>query len=442
MKFPASKNTNKNLQATDLHEDFWTRERTSDVLNKLFSVVVHSWKTPKKMSRNLFFGFVTRWGYAKKNNNNNKNIQGTVSWEFHAFRFTSNACWPLTKKKKKASYEQYKRERDLEAFMLDALRGWIITIFASFNTSIVDLNNFDVRFFFQGDVEDGNTWVADLGLGASEETDREPTASPVFRRSQGQPAGSSDEVGEIQLLKDATFAVEGEDPRVARVGDQKTAVRVEADAGRFDEVAASSRAEDLGDVRGIAFKVVDDDQKISEVVDDVDCSSTCRGKIITKKIKQNNQLETVRQPSTARKGDAKVLVLTSYCEKITAFSLKVELLATSKTPFWTGTTFWTSLDCRWIIDYRGEDRKGLAIWGATLVSLERSWLKFNKGTVEPGNAHIKILYRFYVWVWDCQISNHVVEDQLFTSLCNRYHQDLSDIEHIQIRAFFIFLCQD
>jgi hypothetical protein len=27
-------------------------------------------------------------------------------------------------------------------------------------------------------------------------------------------------------------------------------------------------------------------------------------------------------------------------------------------------------------------------------------------------------------------------------LCNRYHQDLSDIEHIQIRAFFIFLCQD
>ncbi len=138
--------------------------------------------------------------------------------------------------------------------------------------------NFDVRLFFQGDVEDGNTWVADLSLGASEETDREPTASPVFRRSQGQPAGSFDEVGEIQLLKDATFAVKGEDPRVARVGDQETPVRVEADAGRFDEVTTSSPAEDLGDVRGVAFQVVDDDQKISEIVDDVDGANAWRRK--------------------------------------------------------------------------------------------------------------------------------------------------------------------
>jgi hypothetical protein len=44
-------------------------------------------------------------------------------------------------------------------------------------------------------------------------------------------------------------------------------------------------------------------------------------------------------------------------------------------------------------------------------------------------------YSFQAWVWNCQILNQVVESQLFTSLWNRYHQWLSDIELIQISVF-------
>ncbi len=60
-----------------------------------------------------------------------------------------------------------------------------------------------------------------------------------------------------------------------------------------------------------------------------------------------------------------------------------------------------------------------------------------KRTVQPGDAFDR--YRFQVGVWNCQILNHVVEPQLFTSWWNRYHQWLSGFELIQKRDFFSFL---
>jgi hypothetical protein len=47
-------------------------------------------------------------------------------------------------------------------------------------------------------------------------------------------------------------------------------------------------------------------------------------------------------------------------------------------------------------------------------------------------------YLFKGGVWKCQILNQVAESQLFTSLWNRYHQWMSDIELIQMRAFSAF----
>jgi hypothetical protein len=44
-------------------------------------------------------------------------------------------------------------------------------------------------------------------------------------------------------------------------------------------------------------------------------------------------------------------------------------------------------------------------------------------------------YRFWDAVWNCQILNQVVASQLFTSLRNKYHQWLSDIELNQISVF-------
>jgi hypothetical protein len=44
-------------------------------------------------------------------------------------------------------------------------------------------------------------------------------------------------------------------------------------------------------------------------------------------------------------------------------------------------------------------------------------------------------YDFQVRVWNCQILNHVVESQLFTSWWKRYQKWLSDVELIQISVF-------
>ncbi len=51
-------------------------------------------------------------------------------------------------------------------------------------------------------------------------------------------------------------------------------------------------------------------------------------------------------------------------------------------------------------------------------------------------------YCFQAGVWNWQILNQVVESQLFTSLWNRFHQQLSDLELIQISAFLSFLFLD
>ncbi len=79
--------------------------------------------------------------------------------------------------------------------------------------------------------------------------------------------------------------------------------------------------------------------------------------------------------------------------------------------------------------------------GCHLIGLE-SWLPLSeklrrwppkKRTVQPGDAFEDTTFKQEVW--KCQILNHVVESQLFTSFCYKYHQWLSDIEFIQTRAF-------
>ncbi len=45
-------------------------------------------------------------------------------------------------------------------------------------------------------------------------------------------------------------------------------------------------------------------------------------------------------------------------------------------------------------------------------------------------------------VWNCQVLNHLVQSQLFTSLWSRFYQCLPDIKLIRIRAFFGSLFQD
>jgi hypothetical protein len=75
------------------------------------------------------------------------------------------------------------------------------------------------------------------------------------------------------------------------------------------------------------------------------------------------------------------------------------------------------------------------------VPLDRSWLPLSENqivTAKKTNRSARRCiwrYRFIAEVWNCQILNQVVESQLSTSLWNRYHRWLSDIELIQISAF-------
>ncbi len=84
-----------------------------------------------------------------------------------------------------------------------------------------------------------------------------------------------------------------------------------------------------------------------------------------------------------------------------------------------------------------------------LVPLDKSWLPLSWNTDHHRQKNCNRSAKRWIWryrfsdgVWNCQILNHVVESQLFTSLWNRYHQWLSGIELIQISAFFSFLSED
>jgi hypothetical protein len=87
----------------------------------------------------------------------------------------------------------------------------------------------------------------------------------------------------------------------------------------------------------------------------------------------------------------------------------------------------------------------LASWEATLVPLERSWLPpsenpdYHRQKTNRSARRRFWRYRFSAVVWNCQILNQVVESHLFTSLWNKYHQWLSNIELIQTSDFSSFL---
>ncbi len=95
------------------------------------------------------------------------------------------------------------------------------------------------------------------------------------------------------------------------------------------------------------------------------------------------------------------------------------------------------------IDYRWEDRKNLAsLLEATLVPLDTSFLPLSENLdhhhpkkKKNRSARRSIWrYRFEAGAWNCQILNQVEESQIFTSLWNRNHQWLLDIELNQTRV--------
>ncbi len=94
------------------------------------------------------------------------------------------------------------------------------------------------------------------------------------------------------------------------------------------------------------------------------------------------------------------------------------------------------------IDYSCEDRKKVGelrgdIW-CHLIGLDSLFQKTSIITPQKTNRSARRCvwrYCFKAGVWNCQILNQVVESQLFTSLWNRYHQWLFDIELIQVSAF-------
>jgi hypothetical protein len=106
-------------------------------------------------------------------------------------------------------------------------------------------------------------------------------------------------------------------------------------------------------------------------------------------------------------------------------------------------------DPQFTVDYRCEDRKKVdelrddigAIRQVLTPSFRKPWSSYHKKQNRSARRCIW-RYSFQAAVWNCQILNQVVESQLFTPLWNRYHQWLSDIELIQIRAFISFLFQD
>ncbi len=103
------------------------------------------------------------------------------------------------------------------------------------------------------------------------------------------------------------------------------------------------------------------------------------------------------------------------------------------------------------IDYRCEDRKTVdklrgdigAIRYVLTPSFRKPWSSFKKKKKTNRSARRCIWrYRFQAGVWNYQLLNQVLESQLFTSLWNRYHQWLPDIELIQTSAFCNFLSVD
>ncbi len=99
--------------------------------------------------------------------------------------------------------------------------------------------------------------------------------------------------------------------------------------------------------------------------------------------------------------------------------------------------------------YRCEDRKKKSTsWELTFVPLDRSWLPLREipdhNPQKQNRSARRCIWRYRCQpgVWNCQILNQVVESQLFTFLWNGYPQWLSDIQLIQISAFFSFLFLD
>ncbi len=102
-----------------------------------------------------------------------------------------------------------------------------------------------------------------------------------------------------------------------------------------------------------------------------------------------------------------------------------------------------------VTDYRCEDRNKFGDWRGDIGAIRqvltcsstksRSSTPKKKKKNEPFSLEMHLKIHLISWVGNCKILNQVVESQLFTSLWNRYHWGVSDIDLIQISTFFSFL---